>query len=206
MKCGKSRLGAAEQFVIDHGKEIGQAVTDNAEAVGQILTDIQQFVAAHNEAVANIKPIVITTIRQGGGSSSSGGGGNSDGGDANTATPNADGTFTASNGQTIHLDSAGNAFHNEELTQPVSGELQDDIDTQIDSDNDGIPDSNEMARGGLVMPRMGGVPALLAEGRTPRGNHPADAPGAGWHRTGDWGRKRRGWGDSGQLLQLRHVD
>ena len=78
--------------------------------------------------------------------------------EGNTARPNDDGTFTTEGGQTIHTDDSGNAYFNEGLTQPVSDELQDNIDSQ---------NAPGLHRGGIVMPRPGGTLARLAEAGEP---------------------------------------
>ena len=74
--------------------------------------------------------------------------------EGNTARPNDDGTFTSEGGQTVHTDESGNAYYNEAMTQPVSDELQENIDSQ-----------QGMEAGALVRRRPGGVRARIGEGR-----------------------------------------
>ena len=65
-----------------------------------------------------------------------------------TAGQTAGGGFQTPSGKDLHLDSAGNAFYNEGLTQPVGDDLQKNISSQLDTDGDGISDAEESAAQG----------------------------------------------------------
>ena len=167
----KTDLLAAKQLEIDAlaAKVAGAQGTEKrilelhlAGLVAEYATMVTDINAETEKIVKDIKINIATNYTPG---TFSAGAQSGDAGDAsggNTAIFNEDGTMQSGAGQEFHLDSSGNAFFNESLTNPVSDELQDSVNEALGHDN-----LAGAAAGGIFLPRPGGQLVNIAEGGEP---------------------------------------
>ena len=143
-----------------------------AKSAAEVAASAAQITASI-EAIPSQKTITISTIQQISGSAGGVTGTDDQGGEHSTNVDlHGDGTGTVSTGNTggeggpasgssqdFTLDESGNAYYDEGKTQPVDDDTQDAIDEVLGH--------SELARGGIVRPRAGGMVARLAEAGVP---------------------------------------
>ena len=158
------RIGFKEQEEV-----IAFSMASSAEAVKASAAQITAAI----EAIPSQKTITISTVQSITGSAGGVTGTDDQGGELSTNVDlHGDGTGTVSTGNTggeggpgsessqgFTLDESGNAYYDEGKTQPVDDDTQDAIDEVLGH--------SELARGGIVRPRAGGMVARLAEAGVP---------------------------------------
>ena len=179
-----------------------------AKSAAEVAASAAQITASI-EAIPSQKTITISTVQSITGSAGGVTGTDDQGGEHSTSVDlHGDGTGTVSTGNTggeggpgsessqgFTLDESGNAYYDEGKTQPVDDDTQDAIDEVLGH--------SELARGGIVRPRAGGMLARLAEAGVPEAVIPLGSSRA-MSMMGGRGRGRGGQG-GGVTVKIENV-